>query len=70
MIFENDYSAFMRSIYLNDIQKAESIIAASDVKNNFISNAIEDFGEMRIKTFLNSFKSSGLKRSISSYIDL
>ncbi|WP_321312595.1 hypothetical protein [Halarcobacter sp.] len=70
MVFENDYNAFMRSIYLNDAIGGEKIISASDTKNNFIVDAINDFGELRVKTFMRDFKSSGLKISLSKYLDI
>ncbi len=69
MNFENDYSAFMQSIFLNDISKGESIMASSDIKNKLVLDAIEDFGVLRVKSFLEEFRSSGLKRSFAEYID-
>lgn len=70
MNLQNDYSAFIQSIYLNDTSKGESIIASSDMKNKLVMSAIEDFGIIRVKSFLEEFKSSGLKRGFAEYLDV
>jgi len=66
MSFENDYKSFLKSIILNDISKAESIISQSDNKSAFIIRAIDDLDLNRVKNITDSFRSIGLKRGLET----
>lgn len=69
MSFENDYKAFMKTIFLKKYEEAEAILSMSDTKTKFIVKAINDFGDIRVKLVIEKFKSVGLKRSLEKVFD-
>jgi len=69
MSFENDYRAFIKALYLKDYLDAERILSTCDTKSMFISKAITDLGEYKVKTLVEGFRSTGLKRSLDNILE-
>ncbi len=68
MGFENDYAVFLKSILAEKVQVAEELISFSDNRRSFILGAVHDLGELRVSTFLNLFKSIGLKKELEKIV--
>lgn len=68
MGFEKDYTLFLKFILSNESQKAEEILSYSDNRRALIAGALNDLGEIKVRTFIETFKSVGLKKGFNIFI--